>query len=169
MRQLEIFIFFFISAFFHALNAPSADGMDAPQPMTIQAISSAQCWEFDTKQLQSPSERSHGFSSPTIGITSLLFEWPTPTERNFWMQGTPIPLLLFRLDSSGHRETVAELKPNDPTIDRDPGRGHYAIEIRLDHLSSKTAQSLKGVNRFRGGPFGDITDTVCVDINYRDE
>lgn len=169
MRQHRNLIFSFVFGVLHSLNAQSAEQNPARQPLTIQAISPIQCWVLKAEQLQSPSERSRGFSEPPPNIASLLFEWPTPTARNFWMHETRIPLLLFRLDRSGNRETVGELKPNDLTVNHDPGRGFYAIEIRLDHLSSETIQGLKKVTRFRGGPFEPIADVDCVDINYRVE
>ena len=77
--------------------------------------------------------RQRGFMDPPPPVGAVIFEWPEPTARNFWMKGTSTPLVLFRLKQSGIPQTFTELRPFDLTDHIDPTpEGIWAVEIRQD-------------------------------------
>ncbi len=86
-----------------------------------------------------PSERSRGL----MGVTDLgpdegmLFVYPEPSARYFWMKDTPTALSIVFCDAEGVVLTMADMAPLDATLTPSTHPVLYAIEAHqgwfVDH------------------------------------
>ena len=126
--------------------------IDGVSPIVLRG--ETQCVHLMTPILSTPEQRSRGFTDPPTPHRSLLFQWNTPTERNFWMRNTPVPIQLMRLKPSGQVESIDRLNPFENSINHDKTTGRFAIEIRLDGLDTTALNVLKEIDHVFGEPFG---------------
>ena len=122
-------------------------------PISLTLHSPQFCASVTAHRLNTPEARQIGFSGEPAKIRALLFVWNRPTQRNFWMKNTHIPIVLFRLSNSGRVQHVSLLTPNDATIHEDPLQGQFALEVRLDGLTPQEITQLKSIDQVSGASF----------------
>ena len=109
-------------------------------------------WLADTA-----AERQRGLMGVTDlgGADGMLFVYGDPTDSNFWMFGTPMPLSIVYFDEGGMFVSAADMTPciNTPTDEcrRYPAAARYthALEVprgELDGLGVTEASRLQAVS-----------------------
>lgn len=106
---------------------------NAAPPAYLYATNTKTCFYTTVTIAKTHAERQQGFMNPPPPVGAIVFEWPQPTARNFWMNNTSTPLVLLRLDHTGTPQTLTELSPFDLTDHIDPTEGgRWAVELRHD-------------------------------------
>ncbi|APR85663.1 Hypothetical protein A7982_11012 [Minicystis rosea] len=59
----------------------------------------------------------------------MLFVYPEPDPRSFWMRNTYVPLSIAFLDDGARIESILDLEPFDETPRRSAEPGRYAVEV----------------------------------------
>ena len=78
-----------------------------------------------------PMERSQGLMHrKTLGENEgMLFVYPEPAPRSFWMENTSIPLSIAFIDATGRVLNVEDMKPFDRNSTPSAGDALYVLEM----------------------------------------
>jgi len=128
-----LFVFIGCHLLFGGTSSLGSELDNGVPPAYLYATNTKMCFYTTVSIANTYAERQQGFMNPPPPVGAIVFEWPQPTARNFWMNNTSIPLVLFRLDRTGNPQTLTELSPFDLTDHIDPTEGgRWAVELRRD-------------------------------------
>ena len=146
----EFFLIFCGLSLWSNILLPQPLGNDNEWPSTNLYIEGTQnCYYVKAIVAKTHAARQRGFMDPAPSVGAIIFEWPEPAFRNFWMKGTSTPLALFRVDGSGIPQTFTKLEPFNLTDHIDPTNGgQWAVEIRRDWPTRVSLEKLF-FSRFR--------------------
>lgn len=87
--------------------------------------------ELTVELADSPDERHQGLMHrKTLGQDAgMLFVYPSPEPRSFWMENTSIPLSIAFLDETGRILNIEDMDPFDRTSTPSAGDALYALEV----------------------------------------
>ncbi|HJN72727.1 MAG TPA: DUF192 domain-containing protein [Myxococcota bacterium] len=97
-----------------------------------------------------PEERHRGLMHrKTLGENEgMLFVYPQPAPRSFWMENTSLPLCIAFLDETGRVINVEEMKPFDRNSTPSGGDALYALEMNkgwFDAHGVETGSVIRGL------------------------
>ena len=69
--------------------------------------------------------------------SGMLFIFPQPEEKSFWMKNTKIPLSIAYLDENGNILNIEDMSPNSTEGVASRGKAKYAIEVNQGWFDSK--------------------------------
>ena len=81
--------------------------------------------------------------------SGMLFIFPQPEEKSFWMKNTKIPLSIAYLDESGSILNIEDMSPNNTEGVTSRGKAKYAIEVNqgwFDSKGIKPGDRVEGIN-----------------------
>ena len=139
-------------AFLGLLAATSALAQDAPQPRLPTIEITAGMYVIQAEVARTNQQHNIGLMHrQTMGVNEgMLFVYPAPETRCYWMRNTLIPLTIAFLDDDG---TIVNLKDMEPRTERSncsikPVR--YALEMNQGWFSER---GLKPGFKLQGLPF----------------
>ena len=125
--------------------AAGATGCDAQSPATTQASAPASTQpagaptidvvlagrQFKLEVAKNDAERAQGlmFRKSMPVDHGMLFAFPDPQPRAFWMKNTLLPLDIAYLDANGVVINIEQMVPHDLSPVRSAGPAKFAIEI----------------------------------------
>lgn len=97
-----------------------------------------------------PSERHNGlmFREAIGADAGMLFVYPDPQPRSFWMENTTIPLSIAYLDAQGVILNIEDMRPLTRDGVRSSGPALYALEMNRGWFESnqiKPGQTVAGL------------------------
>jgi uncharacterized protein len=98
----------------------------------------------------SPEERHNGlmFRDELGADAGMLFVYPDPQPRSFWMENTTIPLSIAYLDDKGTILNIEDMRPLTRDGVRSAGPALYALEVNRGWFEShqvKPGQAVTGL------------------------
>src|SRR5690349_8767015 len=102
---------------------------------------------YKVKVAKTPAHRRRGLMhSTSIGADGMLFEYDYSTYRPFYMQDTPLPLVIAFFDEQGNFIGSRPMQPNStkPVIPQRPFK--YAIEFQADNVPTLNEDTKLDVN-----------------------
>ena len=113
------------------IAACGASGADKLETTTLTVPHGESTLEITVELADQPAERGQGLMHrKTLGENEgMLFVYPQPAPRSFWMENTSIPLSIAFLDETGRVLNVEDMKPFDRTSTPSAGDALYALEM----------------------------------------